>query len=59
MSGTALALAPTNANAPLVLLAHTIAGRGVSFMEREVRWHYMPMSATQYEQAMAESEALP
>ena len=53
------ALAPTNANAPLVLLAHTIAGRGVSFMEREVRWHYMPMSATQYEQAMAESEALP
>jgi transketolase len=44
---------------PLVVLANTVSGRGVSFMEREVRWHYMPMSDDEYARALAESEALP
>ena len=43
---------------PLVVLAETISGRGVSFMERQVSWHYMPMSDQQYAIALAESEAL-
>jgi len=43
---------------PLVVLARTISGRGVGFMERQVRWHYLPMSDEQYAMALAESEAL-
>jgi transketolase len=39
---------------PHVLIAHTISGKGVSFMEHQVRWHYMPMSETEYRQAMSE-----
>lgn len=45
--------------APLAVLARTIAGRGVSFMEGQVAWHYMPMSEAQYRLALAESDALP
>jgi transketolase len=43
--------------APLVVLAKTIAGRGVSFMESQVLWHYMPLSKIQLETALAESDA--
>jgi transketolase len=39
---------------PHVILARTVFGKGVSFMERQLRWHYLPMSNDQYEQAMAE-----
>ena len=52
------ALAPCAEGSPLVVLARTVAGRGVSYMEGEVRWHYLPMSEAQYRQALAESEAL-
>lgn len=45
--------------APLVVLARTIAGRGVSFMEGQVAWHYLPMSEAQYHRALADSDALP
>jgi transketolase len=41
---------------PHVLIARTIFGRGVSFMERKVGWHYWPMSDAQYGQALAEIE---
>jgi transketolase len=40
--------------APSVLIAHTTAGKGVSFMEGLVEWHYMPMSDAHYERAMDE-----
>ncbi|RAZ88658.1 transketolase [Mesorhizobium hawassense] len=43
---------------PLAVLARTVSGRGVSFMERQVNWHYLPMSDEQYAIALAESEAL-
>ncbi len=49
-----LALAATNEARPRVLLADTIAGKGVSFMERQVAWHYLPMDEAQYAQAMTE-----
>lgn len=38
--------------APHALVCHTVAGKGVSFMERQIRWHYMAMSAQEYEQAL-------
>jgi transketolase len=41
---------------PHVLLASTTFGKGVSYMESEIAWHYMPMSDAQYEQAMGELE---
>ncbi len=39
---------------PHVLIAHTTFGKGVSYMERQVHWHYWPMTQDQYEQALRE-----
>lgn len=39
---------------PHVLLARTVFGRGVSFMENSIDWHYLPMTPEQYERALAE-----
>jgi transketolase len=44
-------------DAPHVLVARTIFGRGVSYMEHQIRWHYLPMSETEYQQALAELAA--
>ncbi len=37
---------------PLIVVASTIAGKGVSFMEGEVKWHYLPMSEEEYGRAI-------
>ena len=42
---------------PTVLLAHTVKGKGVSFMENNAGWHGKAPNAEQYEQAKAELEA--
>jgi transketolase len=42
---------------PHVLLAQTVFGHGVSYMEREIPWHYLPMDDTQYASALAELAA--
>jgi len=42
---------------PHVLLAHTVFGRGVSFMESKIEWHYLPLEAETHRQAVAELEA--
>ena len=42
---------------PRVFVARTVFGRGVSFMQSQIRWHYMPMSAEEYALAMAEVAA--
>jgi transketolase len=39
---------------PRALVARTVFGRGVSYMESLIKWHYMPMSAEEYERALAE-----
>jgi transketolase len=39
---------------PHVLIARTVFGRGVSYMESTIDWHYLPMSEAQYELALAE-----
>ena len=42
------------AGSPHVLIAHTVFGKGVSFMERSIEWHYLPMTEGQFERAMQE-----
>ena len=42
---------------PTVLLARTVKGRGVSFMENNAGWHGKAPNAEQYEQAKAEQSA--
>lgn len=39
---------------PHVLVAHTTFGKGVSFMENQIKWHYLPLSDEEYEKSMAE-----
>jgi transketolase len=41
---------------PSVLVAHTVKGKGVSYMEDKVEWHGMVPDRAQFEQAMAELE---
>ncbi|HPH97656.1 MAG TPA: transketolase [Anaerolineaceae bacterium] len=43
--------------APHVIIARTTFGKGVSFMENLIKWHYWPLSEAEYQQAMAEIEA--
>ncbi len=39
---------------PLVVIAHTIKGKGVSFMENNVAWHYKSPNDEQLKQALKE-----
>ncbi|MGN1277687.1 MAG: transketolase [Floccifex sp.] len=41
---------------PSVVMAHTIKGKGVSYMENEKAWHHGVMSDEQYNQAIKELE---
>jgi len=45
------------AQRPHLVLAHTIKGKGVSFMEGQLAWHYKSPSAEQLAAALAEVEA--
>ena len=38
----------------LCVIAHTIKGRGVTFMENKVSWHHGVLNRAQYDQAMNE-----
>jgi transketolase len=42
---------------PRCVVARTIKGHGVSFMENRVEWHYKPMDDAQYAQAVSECSA--
>ena len=42
---------------PHVILASTTFGKGVSYMERRIEWHYLPMSDEQYGRALEELRA--
>jgi transketolase len=46
----------TTCGPPHVLIARTIFGKGVSYMENQIKWHYWPMSDEEYLQALAEVE---
>ncbi len=39
---------------PRVIIANTVKGRGVSFMENKMEWHYLPLKPEQYEAALKE-----
>jgi transketolase len=41
------------ADGPRVLIAHTVKGKGVPFMENDHRWHGSPLDEDQYRQALA------
>ena len=43
---------------PTVIIAHTIPGKGVSFMERDYKWHGIPPNKEQAKQALAELRTL-
>lgn len=45
----------TRSGKPHLLIARTIFGKGVSFMENIIKWHYLPMSDEEYAQAMREN----
>ena len=49
----------TAAGPPHVLIARTTFGKGVSYMEGKIKWHYWPMSDPEYRQAVQEIEAMP
>lgn len=53
----ALAAAEAEKGRPSVILAKTVKGKGVSFMENDPGWHGKAPNAEQYEQAMAELNA--
>lgn len=40
--------------APHVVIAQTVFGKGVSYMENQIKWHYWPMSEQEYQQALRE-----
>jgi len=48
------ALAAPSPGRPRCIIARTVKGKGVSFMENTVDWHYWPMNEAQYGQAVAE-----
>ncbi len=46
--------AAQTANQPTIIIAHTIKGKGVSFMERDYTWHSKPLTTADVERALAE-----
>jgi transketolase len=49
-----IAALDTTSGPPHVLIAHTVFGKGVSYMENQIKWHYWPMSEEEYQQALDE-----
>jgi transketolase len=52
-----LAQLPFEAGKPSVVIAHTVKGKGVSFMEGQLAWHYKSPTPEQLAQALAELES--
>jgi transketolase len=52
--GAALGGLATASGPPHVILARTVFGRGVSFMEKRIEWHYLPMTDGEYTRARHE-----
>jgi transketolase len=49
-----LGTSPKGRGKPLCVIANTLKGKGVSFMENQVSWHHGVPNKQQYDQAMAE-----
>ncbi|KKQ76972.1 MAG: Transketolase domain protein [Candidatus Daviesbacteria bacterium GW2011_GWF2_38_6] len=50
--------AKTNFNQPVCIIAHTIPGKGVDFMEKDYKWHGIPPDEKQAKQALHELRTL-
>jgi transketolase len=50
------ALNMKHSNKPKVIIAHTIKGKGISFMENQLDWHYRSPNDQQFAQAISELE---
>ena len=53
---SAIESAKTIKGQPTIILAHTVKGKGVSFMEGNHAWHGAPIDDEHFEQAMKELE---
>lgn len=53
----ACTLARHTRNTPTVIVAHTVKGKGVSFMEGDYSWHVKPLSDVDLERSLAELRA--
>jgi transketolase len=47
---------PVTTGRPTVVIAHTVKGKGVSFMENTVLWHYRTARGEEFDRALAELE---
>lgn len=54
----ALAEIPYETNRPGCIVAHTVKGKGVSFMEDKLLWHYRAPRGEEYDMALAELRAM-
>jgi transketolase len=45
---------PFEKGKPSVIIAHTLKGKGISFMENKLQWHHGVPNKEQYEQAIQE-----
>lgn len=50
---------PAQLGRPTVVIAHTTKGKGVSFMENTVLWHYRTARGEEFDRALAELEGKP
>ena len=53
-----VALSEHSADKPTAIIAKTVKGKGVSFMENRREWHQAKISGEQFKQAMSEMEGL-
>lgn len=44
---------------PRCLIARTVKGHGVSYMQNRMEWHYLPMTDAQYAQACRDTGSIP
>ena len=52
--GATLQALRVDSGAPHVLLARTVFGKGVKFMENRIEWHYLPQTDAEYARAVRE-----
>ena len=45
---------PFEAGKPSMVIAHTIKGKGISYMEHQIKWHHGVPSDQEYESALQE-----
>jgi transketolase len=55
----ALSDLPFEPGKPSCIVAHTVKGKGISFMENRLLWHYRSPQGDEYEAALAELRGMP